>query len=382
MRSHIRAGVALAALAALLLPSQVAAHSPINGNPSWQNASGGFKFTPPSEYATTGFVNVPLAKAGVIRAIEVGWADPDTNNSNSMRFTNNQQSTLATVMLTSGSVAACGGSAFQGCANIENASQGKWQIWIKAGQSFCEEAQVNNCRYAERMAIHEIGHIGGFNDDCDDGSADGMSDPPAPSCSQANSVMQTLSGAPPWHDNVNGHGLPEAGWDHFQLQKCDEAGMQIRYDLKFLSGPYADCFDHVLHHGTFGLKTSLTTASSSYAACSGQTLSVSGRLDVFDGNYGRQLSNGSYYLDGNGLLDRWVSIWREGSIYDFQETFSSSGNNWTVDFTETTSVTHTVHYTVQFDRNATSLNTAQLTSGLDSSPTVAFTITWFRPAEC
>jgi hypothetical protein len=287
-----------------------------------------------------------------------------------MRFSNGQNSTKATVyMANTTEVTACNNtSGWQGCAWLISATDAEWKMWIRKSETFCEEGLVNGCLCGERVAIHEMGHVGGYFPECD-------------SCSQDNSVMQSATGAPRWHTVAQGG--PGDGFDHFELQQCDQARMQIEYDVDTASGPYADCFNHVTNHGTFGMLTDLTLSSpTSVTVCSGSTVTATGRLQLHAGHYGRELGsppNGTYHLDKNPLANRLVSISRNGSAYTSTLADATSGDNWSKALAATVSVTTTYSFVAQFVRAD---NTSTMRRGLDASPARSFSITWVRPTDC
>ena len=50
------------------------------------------------------------------------------------------------------------------------------------------------------------------------------------------------------------------------FQRCDEAALQLLWDLRALDGPYANCFDGIAGHGTSGLVTTLSVRAISLGA--------------------------------------------------------------------------------------------------------------------
>ena len=354
---------------ALAFPASTIAHSPTPGSHSWQKVGGDPKYTPPpSKYKTTGFGDDPLVKAGVNEAIEVGWADPD-NNSDSMRFLNDQNGVATVYFTNTTDVTDCNNVAgWQGCAWLISPADGEWKMWIRKSESFCEEGLVNGCLLAERVTIHEMGHVGGYFPE-----NEGLQD---------NTVMQSATGAPRWYTAANGG--PRDGWDHTELMRCDQARMQVEYDVDVYSGPYADCYDHVNHHGVFGMKTDLDSLNSnSFSACVGQAVTVTGRLDIRSGefaHYGRELGNppnGTFHLDGNPLANRVLSFTKDGNSAGTATADGTSGTNWSKSFGS--AVSGIFDFTVVFDRDA---NTSLMRRGLDSSATRNFSITWIPQQVC
>ena len=125
--------------------------------------------------------------------------------------------------------------------------------------------------------------------------------------------------------------------------------------------------------------TDLTEAPSSVTACSGDVVTVSGRLQVHDGHYGRQYSTGHYELDGNPLSGRILTIERSGNSYSSTTASGLGGDNWSKGISSSVLVNTTYTYTVQFAR---ANNTSAMITGLDSSPTRTFTITWIAAGAC
>lgn len=112
--------------------------------------------------------------------------------------------------------------------------------------------------------------------------------------------------------------------------------MQLLYDLANSAGPYADCFDHIAGAGPTGLLSNATVSTTSGSACTGQGISVSGRLEIkVDANYGP--------LGGNPLSLRTLFFDRRlvGTTtwtlnYASTSVSNASGNNWTASFGSST----------------------------------------------
>lgn len=159
------------------------------------------------------------------------------------------------------------------------------------------------------------------------------------------------------------------GSQHFSYQRCDEAGAQLDWDLGSKAGEYADCFDHISHHGTDGLVTDLTLGqSTTLTGCVGVPYPVSGRLQVHDySSY-----NG---MGGNPLIDRTVKIDRGGAAYTSTVAAGgTTGNNWTKSLSAPSSPV-TYSYDAHFDNPSG--------DGLDSSTHRPFTIQWTNsPQVC
>ena len=141
--------------------------------------------------------------------------------------------------------------------------------------------------------LYEAGHVGGFLDHMD--------------TSQSDTVMTP---APVTRPNY--------GWNVRRLQRCDEARMQLLYDVASTSEGYPDCFDHITGHGPTGLYSTLTAAAPLTADCYGAGLTASGRLAIkSDGNYG--------VLSGNTLASR--TVWFDRRL--------KGSTTWTVEFSAT-----------------------------------------------
>jgi hypothetical protein len=336
------------------------AHSPTGVFSSGWQSGGGLSHSVPSYFHWSGFSTTPdlQVRDGVEAALEVGWANSATNNSKGMLFASSASGPATVFFSTTTDVDACNAyTHWQGCAILISPSDGTWKIWIHKGDfPFCENSLASGCRLAERIAIHETGHIGGSLTENED--------------IQANTVMQSVTGAPTY---------PKTGWDTTTERRCDEARLQIRYDVRNLAGPYADCFDHVTNHGTFGMVTDLTEAPASYTACSGDVVTVSGRLQIHAGHYGREYTTNVYELDANPLSGRVISIDRNGGAYTSATADATSGDDWSKAISSTVISTVTYTYSAQFDRTA---NTTAMVTGLDSSPSRSFTITWVAGGAC
>lgn len=195
------------------------------------------------------------------------------------------------------------------------------------------------CPDAGRASIHEIGHIGDLGH--------------TTSTVWAESRVQ--GGPTIWFPFNN-----TATWDKRTLGRCDEAALQLRYDVEDKAGDYSRCLDHVNNavQGV-GLATTLSAAPTSTSVCNGATVTVSGRLEVAGyASYGE--------LANNGLWGRTVWIDR-GSTPNYTSTTvtSGSGNNWSKSFAHSNI---TYNYVAHYESPST--------DGLADSPNRAFSITW------
>jgi hypothetical protein len=360
--------VAVAVISLLAEPELALAHQPDDApyDNSW---TPGQIDNGPSLYHFDGSVPSWL-ETPMNNLLQTNYANAAANNSDSIRFWYNSSGSATVLYKTryaSGVPADCSVKNWQGCAN--GAGSWSWNIWIRneAAYTYCQHNPDNDpCRNIQRIAIHEAGHVSGF---------------------LAHNDVGDLT-----YDTVmNGSGAPLSGQDGgavYTLLNCDEARMQMLYDLKDLNQRYADCFDHVnANAGPQGLHTVITATPSSSATCSGVPVRISGRLDIFDGHYGRRTGSGTtadpykWNLDGNGLASRPVTIKRNGIAYATATAFPSAGNNWYYDFTLTSLTTITYNFTAQFV-TSTADEPPPLQSGLDSSNLAQFSIQVIRDVDC
>lgn len=305
-------------------------------------------------------------KAPMNDVLQVAYADEDFNNSDSIRFaygSGGSATVLYKPRYDPGVPSDCQAVNWQGCAN--GAGSWSWNIWIRStGYTWCQNNPNGDpCRDVERVAIHEVGHVSGFLDHSSE--------------SLANTVMNA-SGAP-----LSG----STGGNVHTLLKCDAARMQMLYDLPDLNGPYADCFDDIPNAGAQGLDTVITATPTSQSTCSGDPVTISGRLDIFDGHYGRRTGNGTqanpykWHLDGNALGGRTVTIKKSGVAYATTTATHVSGNNWSKVITLTSLTTVTINFTAQFV-GTTADPPPVLLAGLDTSNVAAFSITVVKDVDC
>ena len=206
----------------------------------------------------------------------------------------------------------------------------------------------SGCWYLRRALIHEIAHAVLNMADTATGHYEKDTDSTA-DVTELDSVMQGLA---PQYD-VTGGQRPV-------LQRCDEAGAQLTWDVGSFAGPYASCFQDIAGAGPEGLLSSITSSATGQTIplCSGDTETVTGRLEV------RDLS-GYGLLGGNPLQARRVT-WDRGTTVAYGSTTtttaspSGTGNNWSHAFGGT--ATWTVYF-----------NSTSATDGLDDSNRVTFT---------
>lgn len=227
--------------------------------------------------------------------------------------------------------------------DLENSKYSDWVWWDRAQACIQTNGTPSTtCWYIRRAMIHEAGHaIPTFNHD---------------SQGESNTVMGALSPE-----------VDQTGGNRFVFQRCDQAALQLLWDVKDPSRPYGDCFDHVAGHGVRGLVTTATTNGTSFSGCVSSGRLVGGRLAVkAEPLYGR-LSNNP--LAGRTLRfdrkSRTATTWTlnaESTVATAAET----GTNWTRTFPAPSSLGGTYDYRAHFDGDL----------GLDPSNAAPFSIAW------
>ena len=152
------------------------------------------------------------------------------------------------------------------------------------------------------------------------------------------------------------------------LRRCDQAAVQLAYDLHDMAGRYGDCFDHITSGTPNGLKTDLSLSASSISVCQSTAATVSGRLQVHDYSSYEELG-------ANPLESRIVRFDLDGTSNVASTTATDTAapaDNWSKSLTNSSYGSRT--YTAHFDRLAD--------SGLASSPDRTFTITWLPSFLC
>jgi hypothetical protein len=150
---------------------------------------------------------------------------------------------------------------------------------------------------------------------------------------------------------------------------CDEARLQLWYGVETLSGPYPDCYHELADANPDGsLKTVLSAASNTSGECSGQSVLLTGRLNI--GNFA------SYQqIATNNLASRTIHLY-EDSVSIGTSTASGTAwpsNNWSSLVTHVTSAVRTYSYYVSF-------NSGEPALGSKTSST--FSVTWYPSATC
>jgi len=284
--------------------------------------------------------------------LESGWSDAETNNSDTVRYT---YSTTNDVTIRYSPTSDCDSvePGWLGCANWAGSPL---KIWIRKSSTWCDKLSqpTSGCPDAGRAGIHEVGHVSG-----------NLGHNPT------EYWVQTRMTSPdfPYY--------PTNTWDKRTLGRCDEAVLQLWYDVKVKSGPYGDCLDHVPNAvEDYGLKTKLTATPASQTVCSGQSATVTGRLEVSPAyDYGK--------LDGNALGGRAVTIYRNGSYYTTATATVGSGDNWSKVITQTFGPPDygVYNFTAQFVVPVGAAD-GSMQAGLNSSPGKSFTIYVIPPWDC
>lgn len=222
--------------------------------------------------------------------------------------------------------------------NLSTSGPAGW-TWWETGETCGSNSST--CWYLRRALIHEAGHaMLALLDMCTTSQ---------PCRLETETVMNSDD--------------PEVGTPgslNFEFQKCDESAAQLVWDLASSGGEYGDCFDHVASAGVSGLRTNVAiSGGTSFSACNGQAVLVSGRLEVSDFSaYGP--------LGANPLTGRTVWFDRGStSHYTSTTATNASGLNWSKSFGGTN---FTYNYVPHFD-DATG-------DGLADSDQPSFSITW------
>ncbi|MFM2106926.1 MAG: hypothetical protein RL338_1958 [Chloroflexota bacterium] len=227
--------------------------------------------------------------------------------------------------------------------DFERAPYGDWRWWDRAATCLAATgARASGCWLIGRAMIHEAGHaIPGFGHDGQ---------------TEAETVMRSTSPQ-----------VGTAGGARTTYERCDEAALQLLWDLADLAGPYADCLDHIGGAGTSGLRTTLSIGSTGYRACTGSTAAVGGRLaTATDSRYGK--------LSGNPLAGRLVRLdrklrsattWTTG-VDAIAATAVSGGTNWSRALASPSGLAGTWDYRARFEGDRS----------LDPAATVGFSVTW------
>ena len=225
-------------------------------------------------------------------------------------------------------------------ANSSKASWGWWdetQTCLRSGRSYA------GCWYLQRAVIHEAGHaIPGFGHD--------------DTKTEDDSVMRSID------PTVSAY-----GGNHYVFQRCDQAALQLVWDVAKYSLPYGDCFDSVDGHGARGLVTSLTSTGGTVTSCTSAYRLMRGRLAVAsDTRYGpladNPLGGRTIWFDRKRTTDSTWTLNAELVTAGEQVT----GYNWSRAFSTPAQSGGTYNYRAHFDGD----------SGLDPSNRPVFSINW------
>ncbi|HEY6058095.1 MAG TPA: hypothetical protein VIV06_08685, partial [Candidatus Limnocylindrales bacterium] len=224
--------------------------------------------------------------------------------------------------------------------DLDRARYAKWRWWDKT-QS-CGNAPTT-CWYLERAMIHEAGHaVPTFGHD------DGLT--------ENDTVMRSYApvvGAP--------------GGNHFVFQRCDQAALQLLWDVAKFTLPYGDCFDDIPGHGSTGLVTTLTATTGTFSSCVTAARLIRGRLAVQNTTYYGLLADNpiagrTVWFDRKRSVDAAWTLRAESVIPGEQLT----GYNWARAFTAPGGQPGSIDYRAHFDGD----------KGLDPSAQPTFTINW------
>jgi hypothetical protein len=225
-----------------------------------------------------------------------------------------------------------------------------WKIWLRSGRfTICEapNSMVNGCYLAKRVILHEAEHL-----------VSGVGEfAQSPATTNMSAGFNTSR--------------PNLGWDSQTPKPCDEAMLQLVYGVRLVSGPIADCFDHILNHGATGLKTSVTLSRTAATVCSGQSASLSARLFVQNISSYMKIANSNL---GARLLyvDRKLSTsstWTLGVASQWTSATGGTSYNWTRGFTQSPAVKTTYHYRLRFVGGP----------GVDPVTSATFAVTYLVP---
>jgi hypothetical protein len=334
--------IVISVVLSLAVPVTVlaAAPTPSNGTRSWaKNAVTTYRFDSSV---------VAWMKPYIQDVLDVQWESATTNNSAHVDFSYSAAGAGTIKVADSTGLAACDTVTYWlGCADGSNHSA--WKIWLRKTPShpWCQVSNVTGCYDLERVLIHEVGHIGGYL---------------GHNVADTNYLDTVMTVAPP-KKGVSGYNI-------HHLQRCDEATMQLLYDVKSISGPYADCFADIAGSGTTGLLPTLTSNGDGLGDCYGVMVPVSGRLAI--------KSTTSYQeLSGNALAGRVVSFDRRVAgtttwttdVATTTTTTGATGNNWTEGFSGSgTGPSVTYEFRAHFAGEA----------GVDAGYSPIFTMRWGR----
>jgi hypothetical protein len=289
--------------------------------------------------------------------LEVKFDDPSTNNSNGPRYFEGSSALVTVYELTAAGAPGFCGANFLGCAT-SNAPKG---IWIRqdpengyGSHLWCHDDLDDNCIDVGRVAIHEVGHMSGYLEHYQSGSA------------FARSRMTAL---PPKKSQTTTYADRTLG-------RCDTATMQMKYDVFTYAGRYPDCWDEVANTNTDGsLKAGLSATPSATVVCSGTTIAVEGRLYIQNQDSYERLGNNNLPSGGAGYPSRVVKLYRGSTLIASTTPYgvAQPNDNWFVNITQTVAANTTFTYHAEFDSAEAAIGSVNSTS---------FQVTWVKPALC
>jgi hypothetical protein len=227
--------------------------------------------------------------------------------------------------------------------DFDGAPYSDWRWWDKRASCLSTSGTTaSGCWYVRRALIHEAGHaIPSFGHDTQ---------------TESDTVMRATSPM-----------VGATGGNRFVFQRCDQAALQLLWDVADPARPYGDCFDHIAGHGVRGLVTSVTTNGTSFPGCIATGRLVGGRLAVkIEPLYGRlsnnPLAGRTVWFDRKRRADTTWTTRAESTV----ATVAENGTDWTRTFAAPGSTGGTWDYRAHFDGD----------TGLDPSNAATFSITW------
>ncbi len=352
---HTRLAVAMGVLLAISAAGSALARSPIT-----TGAKRNFHGHDPVTYQRAGAGGAAWWADTVDIELEDNFHSLNKNNTG-LPWLDHDGSGTATVIYRDQTYSPCGteSSGWLACADNPQKNE-NWIVYVRdlspgaehpiVGGVWKEETDScsgsSACWYLKRALIHELGHAMAALNHADNRP-------------ESDTVM---------NPNDPPIGASQGGYDHYRFQPCDEAAVQLVWDLYDKGEHYADCFTSGIDNlGPTGLKTRLTTAYSTFYACPGETVGVTGRLDVWDYDSYKKLG-------GNGLWDRKVWFDRFSTThYASAVVASGGGDNWAKNLP-------TGNYEVYFDQ--TDAGAADAGNGLSDSASIGFTVVQLNPGAC
>ncbi|GIW20892.1 MAG: hypothetical protein KatS3mg065_1188 [Chloroflexota bacterium] len=238
------------------------------------------------------------------------WDSPSHNNSRIQNFTKSSSGTGRIVYSDDPTSPCTGSSTWLMCADNDHNNDGSRADWLIYVRNFDKAPMsTNNVAWrwrddgsptslitfdVRRNVLHEAVHI---TMDVDAHDPQGWT--------------VTLMNAISPDDN-------DPGWNTRHLEKCDQARAQMIFDVEFVDGPIAQCFDHVTGAGSNGLNTALTLRASASHLCLGQDVLLSGTLSIETNDNYRALS-------GNVLGSRQVAISLNGAPWATRTSGATTG---------------------------------------------------------